>query len=455
VRRPKTLADIEREGTLMGNCVADGDYNREVSLPRYTEDGVSQSSSLDWGNPEHWNIPSDNYYHSLRDPDNLPHATWTNESNIEGRHGSHPKEEHWSRLREFMPQLPEWEPMTRCWQCGEVRPDEEIVVGEDGSKNCQGCVDYNGGQGRTAAFDLSIWMDRAQVPEDQITWVTGEDDPRAGYLLCPECGGVGHIELFHRGDDEAMSRCGDCGHEWPESSDTFIETRTSAFDKSLWGEEKDKQADQIEWDTCCTDGCDEFATEDHTVCQNCIDYWGNVGRWPSDRQEVEDWYGYRPMSDKTGHTIPRTAATYYHTSPMENRQSIEQHGLDYQKANIEEPQVEQGNYVFDSIEGAERYRSIAQHHFGQQWDLYEVDVDGLHLIPDPEVDYPDASYSPDPIEAERLKRIGAVDSPRGLRPTVPPAPPHAHTHKGLTNPYESASAYLSAVADLGFVVKSE
>lgn len=361
VRRPTTLADIEREGTLMGNCVADGDYNREVSLPSYTEDGIWQSNSLDWGNPEHWSIPSDNYYHSLRDPDNLPHATWTNETNVEGRHGSHPKEEHWSRLREFMPQLPEWEPMTRCWQCGEVKPDAEITVGPDNSKNCQGCIAYNDSQRPTLShtsneFDPTIWMDRIPVPDDQITWVTGEDDQRSGYLLCPECGGEGHIELFHREDDEAMSRCGDCGHEWPEALDTFTENRTSAFDKSLWTGEKDEQADQIEWDTCCTDGCDEFATDEEWHCQHCVDYWGNVGHLPSDRQEVEDWYGPRPMSDKTGHM-------------------------------------------------------------------------GLK-----------------PVQGE---------TDRGLRPTVPPASPRTHAHKGLTNPYSSASAYLSAVADLGFVVKSE
>ena len=385
VRRPTTLADIEREGTLMGNCVADGDYNREVSLPRYTEDGISQSSSLDWGNPEHWNIPSDNYYHSLRDPDNLPHATWTHTDNIEGRHGSHPKEEHWSRLREFMPQMPEWEPMTRCDYCGEMVNENSIhPYGEE--EYCERCAEPPARRYATQRptlshtsneFDLSLWMDRPEPrQEGQSVLPMGTSNlacnvdgcfaPKSNAWssnACPEC-------------EAYMDTTG----EWPETKRQVKEwsqrtAKTSEFDPSLWTDEP-KPSQQIdgqqEIKPCETRGCSNMAHPmrwGEARCQECRQKWVSDGVW--------------------------------------------------------EPVIPEGG-----------------------------EVDERYLDPAPHLSH---SSPLSPTQGNTPKGLQPMegDTDSGLQPTVPPASPHAHAHKGLTNPYQSASAYLSAVADLGFVVKSE
>ena len=83
IRRPQTNADHWRESILMSNCVDD---RCEMS-----------------DDPNDPHLIPDSTYHSLRDPDNIPHASWDLESPEPalGRHNSPVKEEYRPYLDAF------------------------------------------------------------------------------------------------------------------------------------------------------------------------------------------------------------------------------------------------------------------------------------------------------------------------------------------------------------------
>jgi hypothetical protein len=96
IRRPRTNADHWRESDLMSNCVGD---RCETS-----------------DDPNDPNLEPDSSYHSLRDPDNIPHVSWDLESPEPalGRHNSEIKE----RYRPYLEQHGIEYADTTCPNCG-------------------------------------------------------------------------------------------------------------------------------------------------------------------------------------------------------------------------------------------------------------------------------------------------------------------------------------------------
>ena len=139
------------------------------------------------------------------------------------------------------------------------------------------------------------------------------------------------------------------------------------------------------------------------------------------RIQFKDGYEYDAfedelMTDPSGYYRPdykgsKTATVMYHISPPQNKDSILEHGLNWEKAigPVLYGQGEHwpaGNYLFRDYEDAD---------LSPEDDIYEVNVDGLNLEEDPyELDYlrsqnPDYDvgtfFTRDPIPPERIKLI--------------------------------------------------
>lgn len=113
MRQLKTYADMNREGELMGNCF--GLYSTEFPhLVWRNHPYVEESYDEDYDDYEidrpdaieNWNISLyDNYgpFYSLRDPDNLPHASVDTQADNPtlGKHNTILKPEHMQRIREW------------------------------------------------------------------------------------------------------------------------------------------------------------------------------------------------------------------------------------------------------------------------------------------------------------------------------------------------------------------
>lgn len=100
IRQPQTYADVNREGCLMGNCLA---YDAEDYDPHW----LWQDMEVDPGedvDAMHNQLPSNIEIYSLRDPQNIPRATYdpnqldSNWPNITGRHNSIIKPEYYYRF---------------------------------------------------------------------------------------------------------------------------------------------------------------------------------------------------------------------------------------------------------------------------------------------------------------------------------------------------------------------
>jgi len=86
---------------------------------------------------------------------------------------------------------------------------------------------------------------------------------------------------------------------------------------------------------------------------------------------------------------------YFHAAPPSARQAILTEGLRPGKsASYGPPAV----YLF-------RFRDFAENYVSRPMDVWQVDVKGLRLWPDPE-DPAAASYVDQPIVAKRLKFLG-------------------------------------------------
>lgn len=109
VRAPVTVADHWREGTLMGNCVGDIGSTSDPLEP----------------------LDDHPYWYSLRDPDNIPHVSWSGDADGLGRHNSPVKEQY----RPYLDQLGVgYLDEAVCYECGVDAPIE-------GTDFCQRCVD--------------------------------------------------------------------------------------------------------------------------------------------------------------------------------------------------------------------------------------------------------------------------------------------------------------------------
>lgn len=114
VRQPQTYADMNREGELMGNCFGlySSDEPKDIWMehPECAEDP-------DFGDVErpediqNWNVSlpreENQRYYSLRDPDNLPHASmdgWADDKTF-GRHNANPKPEYLQRIQQWNPDM--------------------------------------------------------------------------------------------------------------------------------------------------------------------------------------------------------------------------------------------------------------------------------------------------------------------------------------------------------------
>lgn len=101
----------------------------------------------------------------------------------------------------------------------------------------------------------------------------------------------------------------------------------------------------------------------------------------------------------------------YHVAPQSARDSILHNGL---HPTIGRPEVRTiterapaGVYMGSDESTARRYMMIFSGIWEQGVDLWQVNVDGLHLIPDPQM--PAASYTPDPIGPERVQLLDSKD----------------------------------------------
>lgn len=90
----------------------------------------------------------------------------------------------------------------------------------------------------------------------------------------------------------------------------------------------------------------------------------------------------------------------WHVSPRRNRESIEARGLLLSETA--------SHYVWIFADFADALRAQGQRWGGCPWpDLYEVDVDGLTLLPDPHPGWPGivSLVTDQPIPRERVTRV--------------------------------------------------
>lgn len=106
---------------------------------------------------------------------------------------------------------------------------------------------------------------------------------------------------------------------------------------------------------------------------------------------------------------------YYHVAPASARESILQHGLDYTKGrsgtDYDLIGSQAANYLWPDIERAQRSKEDheAEHPFEHEWDIWQVNPNGLQIEPDP---------------------YGGVYE--GAMRSMTPVPPHALTHIAKT-----------------------
>lgn len=117
ISQPTTYSDIDREGQLMGNCLAASGQGYDESHPVWNEYNQDDSGDpLAWDDPNRYSpqelmgdeIDEKYPFYSLRDPDNIPHLSFEHHyddraiNNALGRHNSDAKLEHVRRLNEWI-----------------------------------------------------------------------------------------------------------------------------------------------------------------------------------------------------------------------------------------------------------------------------------------------------------------------------------------------------------------
>lgn len=117
-----------------------------------------------------------------------------------------------------------------------------------------------------------------------------------------------------------------------------------------------------------------------------------------------------------------TATTGWHYAPREAREDIEAHGLDWRRSPAAQRPQDPRNHApvanyFSPTEQAARDMLLG----GADYDLYEVDLGGVKVTPDP-YQPEDAFYTLDAIAPTKIRRV-AMDYWMGHRPTEdgPPA----------------------------------
>jgi GNAT superfamily N-acetyltransferase len=127
----------------------------------------------------------------------------------------------------------------------------------------------------------------------------------------------------------------------------------------------------------------------------------------------------REVREPTATRMAKTATVMYHISPPHNRESILEHGINYEKSDPRGRLYGQGEYW---PAGNYLFTTYNQADLGSEDDIYEVNVDGLDLQPDPylDMDNDHARLVTEPIPRERIRLI----RPSALTPDHPGWKPH-------------------------------
>lgn len=106
-------------------------------------------------------------------------------------------------------------------------------------------------------------------------------------------------------------------------------------------------------------------------------------------------------------------AVLYHLTRPDRRSSILEHGLDWRRgdANYTLPGKPKANYLLEGFEAAALWRRSWGGVMGvpgipdMPADVWEVDVSGLELVRDPEIENDRAWYVLEPVGPERLRLV--------------------------------------------------
>ena len=126
---------------------------------------------------------------------------------------------------------------------------------------------------------------------------------------------------------------------------------------------------------------------------------------------------YRRVKSVTGYGALRPHEMY-HLAPLEARDSIAAHGLDFRAgrplATAFTSSTRRGNYLWDNYASAYAY---SQFWAGRSFDLYKVHIRGLTLRPDP-LEVVGAYVTTDYIAPDRLTRV-VLSSPEPSLSSTP------------------------------------
>jgi 5-methylcytosine-specific restriction endonuclease McrA len=351
IYHPGTWYDTAREGTLMENCTSDEgchELQRAVQEGKQDPAWTYDKPYSDPNNPMDYWAPA-----YLRDNEGIPHAMWTHYFN-DGRGNPVPGSEQATDAegRRGQPLKDEYIQMLHQYYAPDV-PYE----------------DYRERYAKITAFDAPLenpinyhwvpWTDQElatwEQSPDQQTWQARARSVNRGARKRGYAGTITGRDIFLL-TKRYQGTCAYCGRPGADSWDHVIplsEGGENMADNLLPAHQQ------------CNSDLNNLQTRNQ-------DY-----RSPSLEQMSPNWL-MQPAEAKT-------SAVMYHISGPHNRESILEHGLNWEKSdprsrlenNDVNPNAEEwprGNYLFTSYDQAD---------LGGEDDIYEVNVDGLNLQEDP------------------------------------------------------------------------
>lgn len=349
IRQPASLADEFREGMLMNNCVGD-------------------NAALH--SPQEWREQTWPQFESLRDPHNIPKATWTlYGGDMALGHGNdpvHPK---------YHPYLDEYGveyvgPDDVCSNCGSA---QGVAEGYDDCQSCGHNLHYGNlevdskrvsKKGRNLTGNATLWE---EVDANKLTEVD---------IPSEDANGIPHGRNAY--SDTGSSAPANSHHQ--ETLRSSLNRPHSSSSDSAASRRNGQSNSYSE---------DSIASAQHGH-QRPTQSTRPDGR-PDRQGQVDKRDDRRPGAEYVHHRAAGGDQVYWHVAPADRHESIMRHGLQgavhptpYQE-DVEGPiQHPRGNYLFSDLNHAGSYADWRESVTKQPHYIYEVNGEGLDIGDDPE-----------------------------------------------------------------------
>lgn len=378
VRAPQSVADYYREGTLMGNCVNDDiDYQKEPNEQAWAND----------------------VYHSLRDPDNIPHVTWRANDGTDalGRHNSTP-----TKYLKYLNEIGV-EPGDRdCIDCG--------APAEEGTDWCATCMQH---QGQVVINANALASYKASDNADKWQSIPASNLPQVDKNSANEEQGHGWQPQEHDYDPEQdyVLRYDQFDHPLIQQAQQRLNELAARPDTPMNPERPGRvfpaDLSKAGPNPASEDGVATYCNG--TYNEPCIlfdvdahkGYEDQVGKSVEHEvaHAIQDWNGHDFDEDEAEDWHYGAAQNVmYHVAPMHLDEQIAEEGLvpqpkrRWDEFSTEPHDYEHGIYLWADPQDAQDYaEALPGHH-----QIYEVDTTGHELIPDME-----AEQAPEDWEGER------------------------------------------------------